>query len=293
MKHPSPNRSQTPPDNESAVSVKDSDDTVVTSRDIFADMEQTLDQVAKANPRLEHNPESPARGTGDLKELLQVSLAINSSLVLDDLLQMVMHKAIELMQAERGLIMLLDEQGELQLKSAYNLCKEQMMEEDFRISNSVTTQVARTAKAVYTSDAMADDRYSHQRSVVELHLRSIMCAPIIVRERVIGVIYLDNSSESKMFLKSDLYLFQLYAQMVSNALHNAGVYEKNITSLWYRPLRWVLSFWTHRGASRPSTQPRLKCLNSTATPLNSSAAPPSRPFSSPSFPRTNRSAGSG
>jgi two-component system nitrogen regulation sensor histidine kinase GlnL len=261
MKHPSPNRSQTPPDNESAVSVKDSDDTVVTSRDIFADMEQTLDQVAKANPRLEHNPESPARGTGDLKELLQVSLAINSSLVLDDLLQMVMHKAIELMQAERGLIMLLDEQGELQLKSAYNLCKEQMMEEDFRISNSVTTQVARTAKAVYTSDAMADDRYSHQRSVVELHLRSIMCAPIIVRERVIGVIYLDNSSESKMFLKSDLYLFQLYAQMVSNALHNAGVYEKLLRMEQYHES--VVST-APVGIVVLDTQGRLATINPTA-----------------------------
>ncbi len=74
------------------------------------------------------------------------------------------------MQAERGLIMLLDADGELQMKSAYNLCKEQMMEEDFRISSSITSQVARTGKPVYTSDAMADDRYAHQKSVVELHL---------------------------------------------------------------------------------------------------------------------------
>jgi PAS domain S-box-containing protein len=204
----------------------DLEDTSPLPSDIFADMEATLDEVAKHNPRIEDDTDTGTRRTADLKALLQVSLAINSSLVLDDVLQMVMHKAIELMQAERGLIMLLDEDGELQLKSAYNLCKEQLMEEDFRVSNSVTTQVANTGKAIYSSDAMADDRYSNQKSVVELHLRSIMCAPIIVREKVIGVIYLDNSSQSKMFLKSDLYLFELYAQLVSNALHNADVYEQ-------------------------------------------------------------------
>ena len=47
--------------------------------------------------------------------------------------------------------------------------------------------------------------------MVELHLRSIMCVPLKVKECVVGVFYLDNSSESRMFLKSDLYLFELYA----------------------------------------------------------------------------------
>jgi signal transduction histidine kinase len=52
-----------------------------------------------------------------------------------------------------------------------------------------------------------------------------MCVPLMVKEKVIGVIYLDNSNQAKMFLKSDLYLFELYAQMVSNALHNASMYN--------------------------------------------------------------------
>jgi PAS domain S-box-containing protein len=205
---------------------KDLNDTAPLPGDIFAEMERRLEAVAVENPRLETDANSNSQRQTDLKTLLHISLAINSSLVLDDVLQIVMHKAIELVGAERGLIMLLDEYGELQLKSAYNLCKEQLMDEDFRVSNSVTSQVAATGKAIYTSDALADNRYAHQKSVVELHLRSIMCAPIIVREKVIGVIYLDNSQMSRMFLKSDLYLFELYAQMVSNALHNANVYEQ-------------------------------------------------------------------
>ena len=128
--------------------------------DLFDELEQTLDRVAENNPRLsaEQDADGASVRMTDLKALLQVSLAINASLNLDDVLQMVMQQAIELMHAERGLIMLLDDKGELQVKSAYNLCREQMMEEDFRISSSITNQVARTGKSVYTSDALQDAR---------------------------------------------------------------------------------------------------------------------------------------
>lgn len=194
-------------------------------QDIFADLEATLDQVAETNPRIHGSSIDDPELARDLKALLEVSLAINSSLVLEDILQIVMSKAVELMQAERGLIMLLDDKNELQIKSAYNLDREQIPDEEFRISSSVASQVASTGKSVYTSDALSDERYADKQSVVELHLRSIMCVPLKVKEKVIGVIYLDNSSQATMFLKSDLYLFELYAQMVSNALHNAGMYE--------------------------------------------------------------------
>ncbi|RKX28910.1 MAG: hypothetical protein DRP47_03150, partial [Candidatus Zixiibacteriota bacterium] len=195
------------------------------SIDVLADLEATLDEVAKANPRIENEDSQSPRNNTDLKSILEASLAINSSLVLDDVLQIVMTRAVEFMQAERGLIMLLDENEELQIRSAYNLCKEEMMEENFRISSSITSEVASTGKSVYTSDALSDERFAQQRSVVELHLRSIMCVPLKVKGKVIGVIYLDNSSETRMFLKSDLFLFELYGQMVSNALHNAELYQ--------------------------------------------------------------------
>ncbi|MCK4371815.1 MAG: GAF domain-containing protein, partial [candidate division Zixibacteria bacterium] len=166
--------------------------------DIFADLEATLDEVADTNPRIDLRNPDGVKATADLQALLTVLHAINSSLLLDDVLQIVMRKAIELMQAERGLIMLLDENGALQIRTAYNLCQEEMMEEEFRISNSVTSQVAATGKSVYTSDALSDERYAQQASVVELHLRSIMCVPIKDKHEIIGVIYVDNSNEARM-----------------------------------------------------------------------------------------------
>ena len=195
------------------------------STDIFADLEATLDRVAEANPRVAVEPSETGKSTSDLRALLEVSLAINSSLVLDDVLQIVMHKAIELMGAERGIIMLLNDDGELQIRCAYNLCKEEMKEADFRVSNSVAFKVINSGESLYLSDAQSDERFASQQSIMELHLRSSMCVPITVKDKIIGIIYLDNSVQARMFLKSDLYLFELYAQMVSNALHNAEIYQ--------------------------------------------------------------------
>jgi PAS domain S-box-containing protein len=194
--------------------------------DIFADLEATLDQVAESNPRISDETTVVETRNSDLRALLEVSLAVNSSLVLDDVLQLVMMKAIELMQAERGLVMLLDEDGELHVKAVYNLCREDMVQEEFKISTSIAREVARTGRSIYSSDAQNDDRFAQQQSVIELHLRSIMCVPVKVKDRIFGVCYLDNSSQARMFLKSDLYLFELYAQMVANALHNAHVYNQ-------------------------------------------------------------------
>ncbi|UCD95513.1 MAG: GAF domain-containing protein, partial [Candidatus Zixiibacteriota bacterium] len=89
---------------------------------------------------------------------------------------------------------------------------------------SIADEVATTGRSVYNSDALSDERYANQQTVVELHLRSIMCVPLKIKSKVIGVIYLDNSSQAKLFLKSDLYLFEMLAQQAAHAIHNATLY---------------------------------------------------------------------
>ena len=208
-----------------SVKIMDKDSLSNSTLDVLADLEATLNEVAEANPRIESSTGKNSKQSDDLKAILEASLAVNSSLVLEDILRIVMTKAIELMQAERGLVMLLDEHKKLQVKAAYNIDREQMTAEEHKISSSVASQVINTGKSVYTSDALSDERYANKQSVVELHLRSIMCVPIKVKDDIVGVIYLDNSSQSKMFLKSDLYLFELYASMVSSTVHNARIYQ--------------------------------------------------------------------
>ena len=193
--------------------------------DLLSEMESGLSSIENEYPSLAEKTSLSENRTADLKAILDISQAINSSLVLDDILHKVMEHAIELLQAERGFLMLLDESGELQFKTVHNIAKEKLIAGDFRISNSIANKVAKTGVSVYTSDAQADEKYSKQKSIAELNLRSIMCVPLKIKEKIIGVIYLDNSSEAKIFLQSDLYLFELFAEQASIAIENAKLYE--------------------------------------------------------------------
>ena len=188
------------------------------------EMESLFQKVQTAHPRLQNNNSGKFKND-DLEALLEVSQAINSSLVLDDILQTVMKKAVSLLRAERGFLMLLDDTGELQFKTAHNISKESLNKEDFRISMSIANKVASNAESTYTSDALNDERFSKQKSILELNLKSIMCVPLKSKEKVVGILYLDNSSKSNVFLQSDLHLFELFAGQAAIAIENAKLYE--------------------------------------------------------------------
>jgi len=198
---------------------------VLGEDDPLAALNSDFDIITQKHPRLmKKESRTEARGS-DLKALLEISKAINSSLVLDDILQVVMKRSIELLQAERGFIMLLDERDNLQFRTVYNLQKESLPEDTIKISNSIANEVVQTGEPVFASDAQADDRFANQQSILDLHLRSIMCVPLKLKDRIIGVVYLDNSSDAKIFLASDLFLFELFAEQAAIAIENAKLYE--------------------------------------------------------------------
>jgi len=166
-----------------------------------------------------------ALGREDLRALYEVSRAVNSSLILDEILIVVMKKAIELLKAERGFLMLLDSGGNLQFKTAHNINKSELEKSDLHISSSIAAGVVKNGQSIYTADAMKDNRFSQKQSVLEMNIRSAMCVPLRIKDQIIGVVYLDNSADTNIFLKSDLALFELFADQAALAIHNAQLYS--------------------------------------------------------------------
>jgi len=171
---------------------------------------------------------APDNGVGydDLASLYDVSQAVNSTLILDDILDIVMTRSVKLLNAERGFLMLLDDQDKLQFKTAHNIKKEQLDSKDMKISTTVADMVVKTGEAVYTSDAQVDDRFSQKASIIDLNIRSAMCVPLKIQKNVIGVLYLDNSSQANIFLKQDLKLFEMFAAQAALAIYNARLYTE-------------------------------------------------------------------
>lgn len=162
-----------------------------------------------------------------LHALAETSALINSSLGLDEVLNRVMDTVIALTGAERGYIMLRDEEsGELIVQVARNLDKETLEQGAFIVSRSVANKVAETGEPVVTTNAQSDPRFAHQESVVSYSLRSILCAPLQVKGRITGVVYADNRIRTGLFGESELRMLVGFANQAAVAIENARLFER-------------------------------------------------------------------
>jgi signal transduction histidine kinase len=160
-----------------------------------------------------------------LAAIFQVSQALGSSLVLDDALTQVMDAVIRLTGAERGCIMLFDEEaGGLDLRAARNLERESLSNKEMEYSRTVVETVSRTGKAVLTTNAQTDPRFSEQRSVMQFSLRSVLCVPLKVKDRILGVVYVDNHVRTGLFSERDRELLSAFAVQAAIAIENAQLY---------------------------------------------------------------------
>jgi Nif-specific regulatory protein len=71
------------------------------------------------------------------------------------------------------------------------------------------------------SEALEDDRFRDFKSVMDLNLRSILCAPIKVGEAVLGVIYVDHNQVARRFTQEDLNFLVAIANKVSIPIKNS------------------------------------------------------------------------
>jgi adenylate cyclase len=168
-------------------------------------------------------------GTKEHTQLLaicSVSQVVNSTLDLTAVLNLVMDTIIRVTGAERGFVMLLDnETGELAFRTARNMDQKTILGQSFEISLSVVNRVAGEARPLVTTNAQSDPRFSMQESVLNYSLRSILCVPLLVKDQVIGVIYADSRIKSGLFSERDLDVLVTFANQVATAIDNARLFE--------------------------------------------------------------------
>jgi serine phosphatase RsbU (regulator of sigma subunit) len=136
-----------------------------------------------------------------------------------------MDEVIAAVRAERGFVMLREPDGKLVFRVARGMDHETIDDPQFQISRSVVDRVAHEGQPVLTSDAQADDRFSMRRSVMSLGLRSILCVPLSLQDRILGVVYVDNRLQKGIFLQDDLELLTAIASSAAIAVENARLYQ--------------------------------------------------------------------
>ncbi|MBI5928397.1 MAG: GAF domain-containing protein [Chloroflexi bacterium] len=176
--------------------------------------------------------------------LYEVGKVIGSSLNLQTVLDQVMDAIIQLSGAERGFLMLLDDDGNLAVRVARNFDQETLQSDDIAFSRTITRQVFETGEPVVTTNAQEDPRYAGQVSIMIHGMRSIMATPLRARGQSTGVVYVDNRIKTGLFSDEDLEILAAFAAQAAVAIDNARLYSETDAELQarleeLRILQWI------------------------------------------------------
>lgn len=158
-----------------------------------------------------------------LLTLYTITRAMNSSLDFDEVLNRVMDSIMDVMKAQRGFLMVAENDA-LQVRVARGIDGEQLSDEH-AYSTTIVGQVVETRESLLTNNAQYDTRYVPGESIIMFGLRAILCAPMMVQNRLIGVVYVDTAMRSGNFSEADLKLLDAVAGQAGVAIENARLYK--------------------------------------------------------------------
>lgn len=159
------------------------------------------------------------------KALYNVSRLLGSSLDLQTVLNQVMDAILQLTGAERGFLMLRDDDGGLTVKAARNLDQQTLNSTEFKYSRTIVNGVLDSGRPILTTNAAEDPRFAGQASIIGQALRSIMATPLRARGNVIGVVYVDNKAITGLFGQDDLDALDAFAGQAAVAIDNALLFS--------------------------------------------------------------------
>ena len=160
-----------------------------------------------------------------LSLLYRVSQTFNSSLDLGEVLNRVMDEVVAATRAERGFVMLRQEDGSFRFGAARGMDHLTVETPEFQVSRGIVDRVAAEGKPLLTSDAQSDSWLASRDSVRIVGARAILCVPLEQKGRVDGVIYVDSRLQSGVFSPDDVAMLQGIAGSAAIAIDNARLYQ--------------------------------------------------------------------
>lgn len=161
--------------------------------------------------------------TRDLSALIKISTAINSIRGLDALLERLLDLLFEVVPAERGAILLTDESS-FETSLVFGLDRVYGKDAAVNVSRTIVQQVLRDGVALLANDAPSETSLVTD-SLIEARTHSVMCVPLILFDRKLGVIYLDSTITRDYFNRDHLQLVTAIAGIAAVAIENARQFE--------------------------------------------------------------------
>jgi signal transduction protein with GAF and PtsI domain len=161
------------------------------------------------------------RQISELSTLAEVSETITSPLYLDEMLGLIVDMAARVMRAKACSLMLLDEeQGALTLRATQGFSSAYGDRPPIKMGEGIVGRVAQTGQALVIKDVRHDPRYRYPDVARQEGLCALLCVPLRVRERIIGVLNC-YTGDPHAFTSQEIELFQALANQTALAIENS------------------------------------------------------------------------
>jgi len=137
------------------------------------------------------------------------------------------------------------------------------------LSRSVLDLIKREKQPILINDANADERFTGSESMKISGLQSAMCAPLLGKERLLGIFYADNLSATAAFTQDELNVFSLVAAQAAAAIDSAITHEQLAKQAVQRSAleRFLSPDVVEMIAANPNTAMKLGGANQVVTVL--------------------------
>ncbi|MCC7381829.1 MAG: sigma 54-interacting transcriptional regulator [Deltaproteobacteria bacterium] len=189
--------------------------------------------VEPAPPVLEPRATPPGEPLGVTREVIgayrhihQFSLKLYANESTSALVETLLDGVIELTGADKGFLVLLDDDGRPQVRAARNVDRANLDPTVSALSDSIVRRVIETRQPLVVADALRDESWNASASVVNLQLLSVMCCPLLDREELIGLLYVGNNRVARIFDESALDVMSVFAAQAGLLLSHARRIEE-------------------------------------------------------------------
>jgi sigma-B regulation protein RsbU (phosphoserine phosphatase) len=146
---------------------------------------------------------------------------------LDELLRRLVDHTIQTTGTERGLLLLLQENGDLEVRTARDR-RGRDLEPNPPLSRSVPEKVLHDNQPVVARVSGDGEVLDLTHSVATMRLRQVMCAPVSARGRTLGVLYVDSTLGGAAVTHADLWLFYAQAGLMGMAIENNRLLQETL-----------------------------------------------------------------
>lgn len=189
------------------------------------DNAQKIERLEKDNQRL-------LRAVEELSIINEIASAINSTMAVEKIVDMIVQKCVKHLKVEQTAVMLLDEkESERPFQTMVRRADTSMTNVlPYRFDTQLTGWMLKNKKPLLVNDFIKDDRF--QGTIDEsFPLRSLISVPLQSKGRMIGLITVFNKKGGEEFTLDNQRLLSIISTQSAQVIENARLYEKEQTLL--------------------------------------------------------------